>query len=227
MSKRRSRCPVSVPAPKIPPQPKRRSSPAVPAKTRPQVPRLSVLFQNEAKPNCAGQSFSLASLDSSLYTREPISWLQQHAFVSASDRIPHGRPQGSPLRRCFGMSVGATLAVARFFRLLPMPNRKAEPNPHQRLPCKGSWRRSRLRGPRRTHGFRHCPTRAVGDAGPYGRSPEHCRKMENPFLHMPQTYFTREAYFTLRSNISLVPQGTNFTVQQKQPRVFATPYTLP
>ena len=38
--------------------------------------------------------------------------------------------------------------------------------------------------------------RAVGDAGPYGRSPEYCRKMENPFLHMPQAYFTREAYFT-------------------------------
>lgn len=27
---------------------------------------------------------------------------------------------------------------------------------------------------------------------------------------MPQAYFIREAYFTLRSNISLVPQGTNF-----------------
>ena len=27
---------------------------------------------------------------------------------------------------------------------------------------------------------------------------------------MPQAYFIREAYFTLRRNISLVPQGTNF-----------------
>ena len=66
--------------------------------------------------------------------------------------------------------------------------------------------------------------RAVGDAGPYGRSPEHCREMKNLFLHMPQAYFTREAYFTLRSNISLVPQGTNFTVQRKQPRCFC--YTI-
>ena len=27
---------------------------------------------------------------------------------------------------------------------------------------------------------------------------------------MPQAYFIRKAYFTLRSNISLVPLGTNF-----------------
>ncbi len=27
---------------------------------------------------------------------------------------------------------------------------------------------------------------------------------------MPQAYFIREAYFTLCSNISLVPKGTNF-----------------
>ena len=27
---------------------------------------------------------------------------------------------------------------------------------------------------------------------------------------MPEAYFTREAYFILRSNISLVPTGTNF-----------------
>ena len=27
---------------------------------------------------------------------------------------------------------------------------------------------------------------------------------------MPQAYFIREAYFTLRSNTSLVPHGTNF-----------------
>ena len=96
MSKRRSRCPVSVPAPKIPPQPKRRSSPAVPAKTRPQVPRLSVLFQNEAKPNCAGQSFSLASLDSSLYTREPLPLSGCLPLLPAAAYVPHG-PGNLPL----------------------------------------------------------------------------------------------------------------------------------
>ena len=34
--------------------------------------RLTVLFRTQAKSNCASQSFSLASLGSSLYTREPF-----------------------------------------------------------------------------------------------------------------------------------------------------------
>ena len=32
---------------------------------------------------------------------------------------------------------------------------------------------------------------------------------------MPQAYFIREAYFILRSNISLVPKGTNFIEKEK------------
>ena len=32
---------------------------------------------------------------------------------------------------------------------------------------------------------------------------------------MPQAYFIREAYFILRSNISLVPEGTNFIEKEK------------
>ena len=44
---------------------------------------------------------------------------------------------------------------------------------------------------------------------------------------MPQAYFIREAYFTLRSNISLVPQGTNFIEKDdcSRNRLFLVPVT--
>ena len=72
-------------------------------------------------------------------------------------------PYGAPRTR----SVGATLAVARFFRLPPLSNRKAEKTPHQRLPLhKGAYF---FASPSPVcFGFRLRPTRAVGDAGPYG-----------------------------------------------------------
>ena len=46
-----------------------------------------------------------------MYTR-PYFQVRRSA-ASASDRVRHGRPQGSPLRRCFGLSVSSG------FRLWP------------------------------------------------------------------------------------------------------------
>ena len=40
-------------------------------------------------------------------------------------------------------------------------------------------------------------------------------------FYMPKAYFIREAYFTLRSNISLVPSGTNFIEKSTPKRAYA------
>ncbi len=45
-------------------------------------------------------------------------------------------------------------------------------------------------------------------------------KLSVPHFIVPQAYFIRKAYFTLRSNISLVPQGTNFIEKSTLSRAF-------
>ena len=118
-------------------------------------------------------------------------------------------------------------ASARFFRLLPMPNRKAEPEPHQRLPCKGSWRRSRLRGPRRTRCFRPCPTH-----GPSG-TPAPMDAARNIAARWKIRSFTCRRHISHAKRISHdegifhPPAGRISLCSENSPAVFATPYTLP
>ena len=154
----------SSPCRYFPPQPKQRSSPAVPAKTRPQILRLTFFLRLKQSPTA--QDNPSASLRSAAPFTQGSLFLTSTAFFRFTPALPetssvgaiHEPPvQAFPLRGRWPEGPDEARRMRRCspgFR--PCPTRataRVAPTPMFwdacRLPCKGSCRRSRLRGPRR------------------------------------------------------------------------------
>ena len=74
------------------------ASTLVPALSMPVVLCRTVHFKTCARTNCASQSFCLASLDSSLYTREPLRYIQLQSSAWQGEKTVQ-RKAGAPCGR--------------------------------------------------------------------------------------------------------------------------------